>query len=309
MLLLFWWKRESWGRPFLFALGYFTITLFPFLGFLNIYYMRYSLVADHYQYQSIIGIIALVVGVGYYGFSKLREDLKPKAIVLVGIVMVLLCFQTWRQAHVYQNVESLFDDTIAKNPSSWMANYNQGHFLQEQGRDAEAMEYYTKAFILDPENPSPLNNMGNLVLKEGKIDQAISYFMTAVRVKPDFGESYYNMGVAFQESGRLTEAITQYYNAIRVAPGNERAHNNLANALATQGRLSQSIPHYNQALRANPNFIDAHVNKGIILKKMGRYDEALKHFYAALRIDPGNSRARYNISAILNIKAGAKEAK
>ncbi|MGI8966742.1 MAG: hypothetical protein ACR2H1_11740, partial [Limisphaerales bacterium] len=63
-LFFLWAFRKSWGKPFLFGVGYFILTLFPVLGFFNIYFQKYSLVADHWQYTSIIGIIALVIGLG-----------------------------------------------------------------------------------------------------------------------------------------------------------------------------------------------------------------------------------------------------
>src|SRR5208283_6116729 len=48
-----------WRGPlagFLFFIG----TLFPALGFLDVYPFRYSLVADHFQYLANLGFIALV---------------------------------------------------------------------------------------------------------------------------------------------------------------------------------------------------------------------------------------------------------
>lgn len=303
VLFVCWRYRNSWGRSSFFALAYFVVTLFPFMGFLNIYYMRYSLVADHYEYQSIIAIIALAVGLCHYWINRSKTDLRRWAIAAAAVIICLLCIQTWRQSHIYRNVEILFNDTLAKNPSSWMAHYNQGHYFQEQGRDAEAMRYYAKAFLLDPENPDPLNNAGNILLKQGKTDKAVGYFSMAVRVRPDFGEGYYNMGVALQQAGKTQEAIDQYYKSIKAKPGNEKAHNNLANALAGQGRYSQALSHYDEALRIKPGFVDAHVNEGIVLKRMKKYDEALKHFYEALRIQPNYVKARKNAEEILKIKA------
>ena len=56
-----WGWRRSWGRPLLFALAYYSLLLSPVLGFFDIYYMRFSYVADHYQYLALVGIVALAV--------------------------------------------------------------------------------------------------------------------------------------------------------------------------------------------------------------------------------------------------------
>ena len=54
-----WRYRKGWSRPFLFAWGFFCVSLVPVMGFTDVGFMKYSLVADHYQHIAIIAVIAL----------------------------------------------------------------------------------------------------------------------------------------------------------------------------------------------------------------------------------------------------------
>ncbi|MGD9022958.1 MAG: tetratricopeptide repeat protein, partial [Deltaproteobacteria bacterium] len=218
LLLVFWWYRGGWGRPLFVALGYFALTLFPFLGFLNIYYMRYSLVADHYQYQSIIGIIALVIGIAAHAYRRWHKKMRRVAVSVAVVVVGFLSVQTWSQGHIYKDPQTLFDDTITRNPQCWMANYNMGHSLQREGRIEESMAYYRQALRIQPDNPDPLNNMGNMLLEQGRIEEAISQFREALRIRPEFAEAHYNLGNALSDRGDLAEAIDHYYESIRIRP-------------------------------------------------------------------------------------------
>ena len=59
------WRLRSRSRTPLAVLLYFTITLFPALGFFNVYPFRYSFVADHFQYLACIGPIAAAAALSY----------------------------------------------------------------------------------------------------------------------------------------------------------------------------------------------------------------------------------------------------
>ena len=249
-----WQYRKIWGRPVLFGLGYFAVTLFPMLGFFNIYYFRYSLVADHYQYQSIIGIIALVVGGGCHLFTRCPKRYHQTVFLVVAVVVSLLGVQTFRQGGNYADVETIFLDTHAKNPTSWMPLYNLGHLKQKEKKYAQAVHYYT--------------TLGNLYLEQKKYSQALHNFSQALNIKPDFAETHYNLATALMEMKRFKEATEHFYQALRFNPRMHVAHNNLANALVSQGRLHQSLPHYRAALRIKPNFAEARRNMDIILKRI-----------------------------------------
>ena len=67
-----WWYRNRWSRPLLFAWGFFCVALVPVMGFTDVGFMKYSLVADHYQHIAIIGLITLVSA----GLSVWRQRAK-----------------------------------------------------------------------------------------------------------------------------------------------------------------------------------------------------------------------------------------
>ncbi|MGO9526362.1 MAG: glycosyltransferase family 39 protein, partial [Verrucomicrobiia bacterium] len=115
-LALFWWKRHTWGRPWFFGLGYFVVTLFPVLGFFEQSFYRFSLVADHWQYYSIIGVIALAVAAGESVCRRMGEQGRYAGIVACVAVVMVLGAATWRRSGVYAGEETLWRDNVAKNP-------------------------------------------------------------------------------------------------------------------------------------------------------------------------------------------------
>ena len=54
VLALAWRQRCTWGRPIVMLIVCYTALLLPALGFTNIYFMRYSLVSDHWHYAAAI---------------------------------------------------------------------------------------------------------------------------------------------------------------------------------------------------------------------------------------------------------------
>jgi hypothetical protein len=57
VLVALWMGRARWGRGAFTLAAFYVLMLLPILGFFNIYFMRYSLVSDHWQYPAIIAVI------------------------------------------------------------------------------------------------------------------------------------------------------------------------------------------------------------------------------------------------------------
>ncbi len=58
LLAVAWSLRGRWRAP-LAALLFFIVNLFPVLGFINVYFSKFSFVADHFQYLASMGIVTL----------------------------------------------------------------------------------------------------------------------------------------------------------------------------------------------------------------------------------------------------------
>ena len=71
-----WFMRHRVGRGPLAGALFFAVTLSPVLGFVNHGYMKYSFVADRFQYLAGIGVIAVLIGAAVHGASRLSGGLK-----------------------------------------------------------------------------------------------------------------------------------------------------------------------------------------------------------------------------------------
>ena len=168
-------KRVGYGP--LIGFGYFVVTLFPVLGFFNIYFQRYSFVADHWQYVSIIGILAVVSA----GLHLLLRDKAPIALGCVCAVFAVLSFQ---QSKIYKNQETLWVDTLKKNPKCAMAEANWGLHLYNERRPDEAIRHYEAALQLNPADDGTIYNWGVILLERGQASEAAAKFEQTLKLNP-----------------------------------------------------------------------------------------------------------------------------
>jgi tetratricopeptide (TPR) repeat protein len=298
LVFVVWRYRRGWGRPVLFALGYFVLMLAPVLGFLTIYFQRYSLVADHWQYFSIIGPIALVVGAVAHlivstgtlkrGHPTLWFGVHALACLAVAALVVL----TWRQSALYKNSETIWTDTLRKNPGCWMAHNNLGLCF---GNTAEAMKHFEDSLRLYPEQVEAHLNLGAVLMKLGHLDDAKAQFESARANNPSNGMAYFNLGLVLEEQGKTAEAQACYRRAIKLWPHYAEAHSNLGASLQVEGNLAEAQAQFVEALRLQPSLISARNNLGLALQAQGKTAEAIAQFMEALRLQPKNPQAHNNL--------------
>ncbi len=286
------------------AILFFIVAVAP-LSFVNVAFTRLSFVADHWQYWASMGLIALAVGAVFGAKFHVIGHLRPAA---AAAAIAVLAGAAWKRAEVFHSEETLWRDTIEKNPQAWAAYNNLALALSENGRPEEAIVCFREAVRLNSRYAEGHNNLGAALMLRGGLDEAIDHYREAIRLEPDLPGVHYNMALATRSQGLVGEAIGHYRETLRWSPRSAEAHNGLGELLERQGLRLEATDHYLEAVNLDPGFARAHRNAGRALRAGGKLSESIAHLRMAVRLDPDYRQAHNNLGNALVAAGRADEA-
>jgi protein O-mannosyl-transferase len=246
--VVLWRYRNGWGRPLLFAWGFFCIALLPVMGLIDVYFMKFSLVADHYQHLALVAPIALAASLWSVWRDRTQKSNRWSMHFVAFLVLILFALQTWRQNGYYRNEIALYEATLRMNPSCPMAYYNLGVALVDEDRWLEAKERFAQALKLKPDYFEAYNNLGNVLALENNYQEAIYQYRQALRIKPEFPRAHNNLGSSLLKLGRVSDAIFEFKEAVRCDPDYLNAYMNLSQTAAAAGQSEEAINAMEKAL-------------------------------------------------------------
>ncbi|HRY28598.1 MAG TPA: tetratricopeptide repeat protein [Elusimicrobiota bacterium] len=289
-----WIQRQKIGRGPLAAVLFFAGTLAPALGFFDFYPMRFSFVADHFQYLASLGLLGL--GAGVVG-SRIKKG--KIAVPVAAALLLVLAGRTWTETGKFRDAETLWRDTLQKNPQSWLAHNNLGNLLVAENRIPAAIRSFRRALILRPGYPEARYNLGLAYFKKGEYEKALEQYDALLRLRPRFAAGYANRANFLWALNRRSEAWRDYETALRLDPGLPEAHLNAANAFAEIGETEKAEAHYVAALNSRSDSAETHYNFAVMLRRAGRAPEAEKHLRAAVALRPDFSAAPAALGSLL----------
>jgi Flp pilus assembly protein TadD len=289
------WSRRS--RAPLAATLIFGGTLFPVLGFVNVFPFIFSYVADHFQYLASLAVFAVVASGATRLSSRLPSFLRVSAAV---VIVALLAWSSRQQSSNYRDVFTLYETTLAKNPACWMARNNLATALAEVGRVNEAIPHVEEALRLRPNFPEALNNLGDDWIQLQQPEKAMPLLEKALQLQPTYAVAHRNLGRALAMKDRTAEAIPHFIEAARLNPADPEAQLNWGIALMLSGDFASGLPHFERACELDPT-PNAHLMFGRALLEQRRPADAATHFRAALAIDPQSTEAQQNLAQALQV--------
>jgi tetratricopeptide (TPR) repeat protein len=301
--------RKRWGSGPPVAGAYFVVTLLPVLGFVQMTFMELSLVADHLQYAAMPGILALAAGLLACVMERPGRR-RTVAMAVAGALVVACAALTFRRTLVYHDEETLWRDTLAKNPKAWIARVNLGYVLArkamapgadrtsllaeaEQCRE-EAIRELDRAIALKPDDAQAYLDRGNLQVDARRYAEAIRDYGQAIALKPDYTAAWCNRGNCYSSAGRPDEALRDLDRAIALKPDFAQAYVSRGSIHAAGKRYAEAMRDYDRAIALKPDYPEAWFRRGSLFARTGRTEEALRDLDRAIELKPDSAEAYVN---------------
>jgi len=299
LIAALWYWRGAIGRGPLAAILIFGGVLVPVLGFLNVYPFRFSFVADHFDYHASLALLALFAAVATLVLRHLAGTSSDLARFAGAALVLLLIVLSWRRVTAFQDPETLYRDTLAKNPGSVISLANLALYLADQGRCEEALPLAREGVRLGPQEAAAHNNLGLVLLRSGdrlgfqpgQFDEAVAQLQECLRINPRYAAAHSNLAYTLLTRGKAEEALQHFTSVLEIEPANARAMYGCATCLEMSGKLDDALDFYARSVVADPDLAPAHFKLAQLLLDREQVDDAIQHLQAGLSRDPANIEA------------------
>jgi hypothetical protein len=243
-----------WTKAILTGWLFFFVAILPTMGIISV---TYVIASDKYAYFPSLGILLVVTWLlgGLWDFFRSRAVYRIIIVVFIMSLASLSSIATHRYLLRWQTTEGLYEYMLSMTPNVSALHNNYGSCLYSKGRYPLAMEHFTEAVKLMPENFSAITNMGSVYYLEGKTEQAIFCWEKALEFNPNWIDAINNLAMTRVSSENpafrnLDEALSLAQRGCKITEYRQPdLLDTLAAVYAAMGKFSDAIETAEQAMK------------------------------------------------------------
>ncbi len=190
---------------------------------------------------------------------------------------------------------------IAEDPTIGDAHFGLGNVLYKARRFPEALEAFTKALDLKPDDSFAAINVANCYQAMGRYDEAETFVLDYIRRGFEDSQLYFLLGNIKVHHGQPAKAIPYLEKCLEVNPRSASAHNALGAVYLTldgPGDLERADRAFAAAAAINPTLTSLRYNTAQVREKQGRLEEAVDLYLREIQDTPKSYKALYNLSRV-----------
>ncbi len=212
----------------------------------------------------------------------------------------------------YKEAERLFGECIRVEPRNLDCIYKRGLVRQLYIGYGLALEDFTAALQIAPNNVTLLTARGGLYYSLKRPDEGIADLTKAVQLKPDHAEAFYRRGNIYRDKKEDGKAIADYTQAVTLDPKSEFSWANRGAIYDKRGEKERAMADFTGAITANPKRGLNYYHRGKIYFEKGQMEPAEADFKRAVELDPTLAalvKSTKTLAATDKLLANLKESK
>lgn len=195
-----------------------------------------------------------------------------------------------------------------KNQLTAWDYWRQGRNFYDSTQYQDAIESYTKAIELEPENAVFYNDCGCAYESMNMHDKAIEEYETAMELNPNEAIFYCNRGDAYSNLGSYDKAFNDYKKALELDSKCSSAYMGRGDLYELLGNNSKAIDEYSKAIMAASDNDLLYNNRGYLYLKLEDYDKAIDDLNKAIELAPDYANPYKHYGTVLKKKGDYKAA-
>lgn len=190
---------------------------------------------------------------------------------------------------------------IDEDPTIGDAHFGLGNVLYKARRFPEALDAFSKALDLKPDDSFAAINVANCYQAMGRYDEAEKFILGHIARGLEDSQFYFLLGNIKVHAGQSDKAIPYFEKCLEENPRSASAENALGAIYLNRGGGgddSRAEEHLAAAAAINPTLMSLRFNTAQLREKQGRLAEAADLYLQEIQDAPKSYKALYNLSRV-----------
>lgn len=268
-----------------------------------------AVVGERYMYFSTVGfaVIGGLIAQQIYSDRRVGAASSQKIftkITLIALLAWLFIYQLRliTRAPDWYSDATLWVATERNSPSEYTQKFtfqmNLGNVYYNNGDYAKALQYYRKAYDINPNNVAVLNNIGNVHMKQGDYALAEKMFKRSIELKPSFLDSYRSLCRLYIEQKQFERALPIIEFIIKQKPESPDAYFLQGILHMHRQAYAEALTAFEQTLQYDRTHAGAYLNSAWVFMQLGKPSQAKAILRKGAQTLPDNQDIAHSLRAL-----------